>query len=73
MPVNDQSLTPNVLKTDVMRHLTFTLGKDAPHASLYDWRMALSYAIRDRIMEPWLASNRRTWEEDSKRVYYLSM
>uniref|UniRef100_A4WRL9 Alpha-1,4 glucan phosphorylase n=1 Tax=Cereibacter sphaeroides (strain ATCC 17025 / ATH 2.4.3) TaxID=349102 RepID=A4WRL9_CERS5 len=73
MPVNDQSLTPNVLKTDVLRHLTFTLGKDAPHASLYDWRMALSYAIRDRIMEPWFASTRRTWEEDRKRVYYLSM
>ncbi|ULB09383.1 glycogen/starch/alpha-glucan phosphorylase [Cereibacter azotoformans] len=73
MPVNDQSLTPNVLKTDVLRHLTFTLGKDAPHASLYDWRMALSYAIRDRIMEPWFASTRRTWEENRKRVYYLSM
>ncbi|WP_096785692.1 glycogen/starch/alpha-glucan phosphorylase [Rhodobacter sp. CZR27] len=73
MPVNDQSLTPNVLKTDVLRHLTFTLGKDAPHASLYDWRMALSYAIRDRIMEPWFASTRRTWEQDRKRVYYLSM
>ena len=71
--MNDQSLSPNLLKSDVLRHLTFTLGKDAPHASLYDWRMALSYAIRDRIMEPWFASTRRTWEEDRKRVYYLSM
>ncbi|SNX70566.1 starch phosphorylase [Cereibacter ovatus] len=71
--MNDQSLTPNVLKTDVLRHLTFTLGKDAAHASLYDWRMALSYAIRDRIMEPWFASTRRTWDEGRKRVYYLSM
>ncbi len=71
--VTDLSLTPNVLKADILRHLTFTIGKDAPHASLYDWRMALSYAIRDRIVEPWFASTRRTWAEDHKRVYYLSM
>jgi glycogen phosphorylase len=71
--VNDLSLTPNLLRSDVARHLTFTLGKDAPNASVYDWRMALSFAIRDRIVEPWFASTRRTWAEDRKRVYYLSM
>lgn len=73
MELNDQSLTPNTLEADVLRHLTFTLGKDAAHASTYDWRMALSYAIRDRIVEPWFASTRRTWDNDQKRVYYLSM
>ncbi|WRH61026.1 MAG: glycogen/starch/alpha-glucan phosphorylase [Fuscovulum sp.] len=71
--MNDLSLTPNLLAADVARHLTFTLGKDAPNASVYDWRMALSFAIRDRIVEPWFASTRRTWAEDRKRVYYLSM
>ena len=71
--MNDLSLTPNLLQSDVLRHLTFTLGKDAPNASTYDWRMALSYAIRDRVVEPWFASTRRTWAEDRKRVYYLSM
>ena len=71
--VNDLSLTPNTLQADIARHLTFTLGKDAPNASVYDWRMALSFAIRDRIVEPWFASTRRTWAEDRKRVYYLSM
>lgn len=71
--MTDQSLTPTQLRADVLRHLTFTLGKDAPNASRYDWRMALSYAIRDRVMEPWFASTKRTWAEDRKRVYYLSM
>ena len=71
--LTDQTLTPNQLKSDVLRHLTFTLGKDAANASPYDWRMALSFAIRDRIVEPWFASTRRTWAEDRKRVYYLSM
>ena len=66
-------LTTEGLKADILRHLTFTLGKDADHASLYDWRMALSFAIRDRIVAPWFASTRRTWAEGRKRVYYLSM
>ncbi len=66
-------LTPDLLKSDVLRHLTYTLGKDADHASAYDWRMALSYAVRDRIVEPWFASTRATWGQDHKRVYYLSM
>ncbi len=71
--MTDLSLTPNVLKADIQRHLTYTLGKDAANASAYDWRMALSFAIRDRIVGPWFASTRRTWAEDRKRVYYLSM
>ena len=66
-------MTPNLLQSDVLRHLTFTLGKDAPNASVYDWRMALSFAMRDRVVEPWFASTRRTWAEDRKRIYYLSM
>ena len=69
----DTPLTQTDLKTAILRHLTYTLGKDAPNAVVYDWRMALSYAIRDRIVEPWFASTRRTWAEDRKRVYYLSM
>jgi glycogen phosphorylase len=71
--VTDLSLTPKLLKADVLRHLTFTLGKDPGHASTYDWRLALSFAIRDRIMGPWFTSTRKTWDTGHKRVYYLSM
>ncbi len=71
--VTDLSMTPSTLQASILRHLTFTVGKDAPHAVAHDWRMALSHAIRDQIVEPWFASTRRTWDEDKKRVYYLSM
>ena len=73
MNLDDQRLTTETLSAEVLRHLTYTLGKDAPNASIYVWRMALSYAIRDHIVEPWFAATRRTWAEDRKRVYYLSM
>jgi starch phosphorylase len=61
------------MRDEILRHLQFSLGKDAAHASLYDWRMALSYAVRDRIVEPWFKSTRATYEGHEKRVYYLSM
>ncbi len=71
--MTSQDLIKDQLRGDILRHLTYTLGKDADHASHYDWRMALSFAIRDRIVGPWFASTRRTWAADRKRVYYLSM
>lgn len=61
------------LQGDIDRHLKYSLGKDAAHASIYDWRMSLSLAIRDRIVDPWFASTRRTYELQRKRVYYLSL
>ena len=67
------SATRAELRADILRHLTYTLGKDPDHAAPYDWRMAISYTLRDRIVEPWFAATRRTWAQDRKRVYYLSM
>ena len=64
-------------KTDfrdaILWHLTYTLGKDPDHAQVFDWRMALSYAVRDRIVDRWMAATRETYRADAKRVYYLSM
>lgn len=57
----------------ILRHLTYTLGKDPDHAQVFDWRLALSHAVRDRIVDRWMDSTRRTYRADAKRVYYLSM
>jgi len=72
-PVMERPLTPAKLKASVLQHLRYTLGKTEGTASRYDWRMALSYALRDRIVEPWFAATGRTYGEGLKRVYYLSM
>ncbi|WP_417259794.1 glycogen/starch/alpha-glucan phosphorylase [Celeribacter sp.] len=66
-------LSAESLRLSITQHLTYTLGKDKPHASTYDWRMAVSYAVRDLIIEPWFAATRKTYAEQGKRVYYLSM
>jgi starch phosphorylase len=66
-------ITPAMLQADILRHLTYTLGKDAAHAGRFDWRMALSFSLRDRIVGPWFSATRHTNANGLKRVYYLSM
>ncbi|WP_299154509.1 glycogen/starch/alpha-glucan phosphorylase [uncultured Tateyamaria sp.] len=66
-------LSAEGLRARIAQHLTYTLGKDAAHASTYDWRMAVSYAVRDLIVEPWFAATRKTYQAQGKRVYYLSL
>ena len=61
------------MRASILRHLTYSLGKDPDHASLYDWRMSLALSLRDRVVEPWFESTRSTYEAQAKRVYYLSM
>ena len=61
------------LRDDILRHLTYSLGKDPAHAVTFDWRMALSLSVRDQIVERWFQSTRKTYAEQAKRVYYLSM
>ena len=65
--------TKTSLRDAILRHLKYSLGKDETHAEITDWRLALSYAIRDRIVDPWFASTRATYAAQGKRVYYLSM
>ncbi|GAA5066484.1 glycogen/starch/alpha-glucan phosphorylase [Roseibacterium beibuensis] len=67
------TFTTQDMRAAILHHLTYTMGKDADHATTYDWRMALSFAVRDRIVDGWFASTRKSYEAGAKRVYYLSM
>ncbi len=61
------------IEFSILQHLQKTLGKTPSEATAYDWRMSLSLYLRDQVVEPWLESNRLTYERKGKRVYYLSM
>ncbi|MGI9401905.1 MAG: glycogen/starch/alpha-glucan phosphorylase [Rhizobiaceae bacterium] len=69
----ENPLSAEEFRDSILHHLTYTLGKDAGHAQIYDWRMALSYATRDQIVDSWFRSTRATYAQAGKRVYYLSM
>jgi len=53
-------------------HLFFTLGKLATSASHHDLYMALSYAVKDRLMTRYLASQELIRKKPQKTVAYLS-
>lgn len=68
-----QKINTTQLRAEILHHLQFSRGKDAQSALLQDWRIALSLALRDQVMTPWLASQNKAQEAKAKRVYYLSM
>ncbi len=55
---------------DSLRH---RVGKDERAAKPHDWYTATVYALRDKIIDRWMESTRRTYAEEGKRVYYLSL
>lgn len=61
------------LRQQVLARLTYTVGKDKASASPRDWFIATALATRDRVVNAWLASTKRNYQEDRKRVYYLSL
>ena len=62
-----------MLSDDVRFHLTYSIGKDPDAATPSDLCRALSLAVRQRLTDVRLATERRYTERDAKRVYYLSM
>ena len=65
-------LSADDLFAGITEHLFFTLGKLAPSATRHDLYMALSYAVRDRLMTRYLAGNEALNEHPAKSVAYLS-
>ena len=53
-------------------HLFYTLGKLAPTASRHDLYMALSYAVRDRLMTRYLAGIEAIAATPARVVAYMS-
>ncbi len=53
--------------------LLHVVGKDGDHATPRDWLHALVHAVRDRLIERALETERAYAASGAKRVYYLSM
>ncbi|MCK8254354.1 glycogen phosphorylase [Erwinia amylovora] len=67
------TLSVDALKHSIAYKLMFTLGKDPALANKHEWLNATLLAVRDRMVERWLRSNRAQLSQDVRQVYYLSM
>ncbi|WP_434457708.1 glycogen/starch/alpha-glucan phosphorylase [Stutzerimonas urumqiensis] len=57
----------------ILCKLTYSIGKDAAHASDHDWFEAIALATRDQIIDHWMDHTRQAYRKAQKRVYYLSL
>jgi len=61
------------LKRDILNHLASTLGHDPAFAETYYYYKAAAHAVRDRLVDRWINTQRSYYSREAKRVYYLSM
>ena len=62
-----------VFRDSILAKLAYAVGKDRASAQLRDWYTATVYALRDRVIDQWMATTRRVYAERRKRVYFLSV
>ena len=54
-------------------HLKYSLARDKTTATSRDWWTATCYAVRDHILDKFLATQKVQHESNARRVYYLSL
>ncbi len=66
-------LDTDSIERSLGNHLVYSISKDPLTATERDWFYSAAHAARDRLTERWIKTMRRYYDEDAKRVYYLSM
>jgi starch phosphorylase len=65
--------TVEQFKERIKHHLMSFQGRDPMRAGPRDVYKALSYALRDVLVEKWIETQKNFYAKNSKRVYYLSL
>ena len=61
------------IKQGFLEHLKYTLAVDEYTTTNHDRFMALSYTIRDRLINQWIKTQQTHHDKNTKRAYYLSL
>ncbi len=61
------------LALSISNHLKYSLAKDHYSSTVFDRFKSVAHAIRDRLVDRWMATQRAYYDQDVKRAYYLSM
>jgi starch phosphorylase len=64
-------LTP--IKQALQNHLVFSCFKIDKVATPRDWYHATAHTVRDHVVERWVRTSSAYYEQDPKRIYYLSL
>lgn len=66
-------ITREALKLWFKHHLKYTLADDKYSATKMDHFISLALSVRDHLVNRWLQTQQSYYENNVKRVYYLSM
>lgn len=61
------------LKTSILNHLRFTLARHPESATQNEWWLAISYAVRDRLLDRFMKTQSAHHAKKVRRAYYLSL
>ncbi|MDG4854532.1 MULTISPECIES: glycogen/starch/alpha-glucan phosphorylase [unclassified Mesorhizobium] len=64
---------PRALAEEVLMSLKYRVGKDTTVATPYDWLTASIKVVRDRVVDHWIQATKEAYDQQEKRVYYLSL
>src|SRR5262245_20895454 len=74
LPYGSLGMTAESLKKGVLAHLEYTLAELPSHVdSEWEPYMAFALAVRDRLVQRWIRTHDAYYEQDAKRLYYLSL
>lgn len=58
---------------ELQNHLAFSSFKTDETATPRDWYVTTAHAVRDHVVEHWVKTSNKYYQQDPKRVYYLSL
>ena len=73
MKHKDLCLDVNAIKQTILNNLRYTIAKTPETATDRDWFQAIAYTLRKCMTERWMATTHEYYQQDRKRVYYLSL
>src|SRR2546421_10145128 len=72
-PEHVHGMDAQSLQWSFQDHLEFSLAKNHYTATDFDRFNALALSVRDRLFERWMRTQDAYYDQDAKRVYYLSL
>ena len=71
--IHFKGMSSEEIRKGFLNNLEYNIAKDRFSFTLYDQFLGLSYTVRERLIERWIASHQHYHAENAKRIYYLSM
>ncbi len=65
-------LTAPAIRGSFVDHVEYSRGKNFDSASPFDRYLSIALTVRDRLAKQWVKTQRRYYQHDVKRAYYLS-